>query len=326
MTKRDARCFRPTIHRPRLENGSSTLRGRGSGGSTAPAARGVMGMSDPVPAIAEAAATGETVEIFDDIRRVLGVEVVNLIWRHLATIPGALPWTWVSLRPGYIDGTIVAEAAALHAELALPPLARFPRELFAALSLTEADLGAIHNILAAYDRTNAMAAVALSALLSRLGESSALVAAASHDEPGDSSESLPAIPLPALPNVAALPKATADLVLLLNRLGTRRQDAVLASMYRHLAYWPAYLALIWGAIAPLDADGSLERSIAQVKAQARTRAERFSSRLPGPPSPKLAVAIRSAVEPFVGDAIVKMIVICALLRKATPAASAATAE
>jgi hypothetical protein len=48
-------------------------------------------MSDPLPAIAEAAATGKTARIFADIRHVLGVEVVNLIWRHLATIPDALP-------------------------------------------------------------------------------------------------------------------------------------------------------------------------------------------------------------------------------------------
>jgi hypothetical protein len=44
-------------------------------------------MSDPVPAIAEASATGAVAEIFADIHTVLGVEVVNLIWRHLATIP-----------------------------------------------------------------------------------------------------------------------------------------------------------------------------------------------------------------------------------------------
>ena len=51
-------------------------------------------MSDPVPAITEAAATGETAAIFADIRQVLGVDVVNLIWRHLATMDGALPWAW----------------------------------------------------------------------------------------------------------------------------------------------------------------------------------------------------------------------------------------
>ena len=43
-----------------------------------------------LPAIAETAATGAIAEIFADIRGVLRVEVVNLIWRHLATLPGAL--------------------------------------------------------------------------------------------------------------------------------------------------------------------------------------------------------------------------------------------
>jgi hypothetical protein len=86
-------------------------------------------MSDPVPAIAEANATGENAEIFADIRRVLGVDVVNLIWRHLATIPGALPRAWGSLRPLYVDGTIGAEAAALHGDLDFPRLPPFPREV-----------------------------------------------------------------------------------------------------------------------------------------------------------------------------------------------------
>ena len=63
-------------------------------------------MSDPVPAVPEAAAIGDIAEIFADIRRVLGVGVVNLIWRHLATIPGALPWAWGTVRPLYVDGTI----------------------------------------------------------------------------------------------------------------------------------------------------------------------------------------------------------------------------
>ena len=124
-------------------------------------------MRDPVPAIIEAAATGEIAEIFGDIRRVLGVDVVNLIWRHLATIDGALAWTWTTLRPVYEDGTIAAEAAALHADLDLPALPGIPAEAFVALGLRGDDISAIRDTLAAYDRTNAMALIALSALLSR---------------------------------------------------------------------------------------------------------------------------------------------------------------
>src|SRR5271163_1774746 len=243
-------------------------------------------MTDPVPAITEAAATGEIADIFADIRRVLGVEVVNLIWRHLATIPRALPWSWGILRPLYIDGTIAAEAAALRCDLDLPWLPPFPPEVLAAAGLLDGDISTIRDVLAAYDRTNAMALIALSALLLRL-EDEALTrdAASSHSEA--SREPLPAIALPSLLDIADLAPATAELVLTLNRLGTRRGDPILASMYRHLAHWPAYLALIWAMIAPLDADGSLEQAIADAAAKARVRAARVATQLYAPPAESL---------------------------------------
>src|SRR6185436_3814972 len=61
---------------------------------------GVQGrrMSDRFPAVAEAAATGETAALFADIRATVGVRVVNLVWRHLATIDGALPWAWAAVK------------------------------------------------------------------------------------------------------------------------------------------------------------------------------------------------------------------------------------
>ncbi len=59
---------------------------------------------------------------------------------------------------------------------------------------------------------------------------------------------------------------TAELVLAMNALGTQRKDPVLASMYRHLAHWPPYLALAWAIIAPLDADGRLGRAIGDAAA------------------------------------------------------------
>src|SRR5260370_8914532 len=92
-------------------------------------------MSNPVPAITETAATGEIAQIFADIRRVLGAEGVNLIWRHLATIPRALPWAWGILGPLYIDGTITPEAAALRGDLDLPRLPPFPPEALSASGL-----------------------------------------------------------------------------------------------------------------------------------------------------------------------------------------------
>ena len=125
-------------------------------------------MSDPIPAIIEAAATGETAGIFADIRNVLGVDVVNLIWRHLATIDGALPWAWGALRPLYADGSVGNEAKALRAALILPLASPIPAEVFAGLGLRPHDLTDIRGVLSSYDHTNAMAVVALSALQARL--------------------------------------------------------------------------------------------------------------------------------------------------------------
>lgn len=276
-------------------------------------------MSDPIPAVSEAAATGAIAEIFADIRRVLGVEVVNLIWRHLATLPGALPWAWEMLRPLYTDGTFATEAQILHNQLELPQLPAFPSELLAAVDLADQDIDLIRNILAAYDRTNAMALVALSALLYRLeGQEPTPPDRTASGGAKGTPEAVASIPLPPLPALTELREPVAKLVLSLNRLGTRRENPVLASMYRHLAYWPAYLALSWTLISPLDADGSLDRTIAALLAKARAQATRLAARLQEPTLDAGTVAaIRSAAETFAGDVLAKMVVICALLRKAT---------
>ncbi len=278
-------------------------------------------MTDPVPAVAEAAATGETARIFADIRAVLGVEVVNLIWRHLAVFPDALPWAWEGLRPLYVDGTLAAEAARLHGDIELPLLPQLPAEVLACASLNESGLATIRNVLSAYNRTNAMALLALSALLIRLsGEQTEGGAGAA--SPGGAGAEAGPIPLPKLLAMEEMAPATAQLVLALNRLGAQRDDPILASMYRHLAHWPSYLALAWTLVAPLQVDGRLDGAIREALTKARDRAAGIARQLrpstAAPSDPESAVAIRTAIDVFAGDVIVRMVVICALLRTVTP--------
>ena len=73
-------------------------------------ARDPAASGDPIPAVSEAEARGDGARLFDDIRQVLGVPVVNLIFRHLATLPGGLAGSWGALRPLYASGQ-VADAA-----------------------------------------------------------------------------------------------------------------------------------------------------------------------------------------------------------------------
>ena len=106
----------------------------------------------------------------------------------------------------------------------------------------------------------------------------------------------------------------------LNGLGTRRSGAVLASMYRHLAHWPSYLSFARLLLSPLDADGRLATAIQQAQRAAVVRADRLPVRLGGSaatPPPALAARISAAIEPFVSEVIVKMLVICAFLRHVT---------
>jgi hypothetical protein len=126
------------------------------------------------------------------------------------------------------------------------------------------------------------------------------------------------IGLPKLLDLAEMQAGTAVLVTALNGFGTRRPGAVLASMYRHLAHWPSYLSFAWLLLAPLDGDGRLATAIQQAQRAASVRANRLLVRLAGsPPPPAQAAAISTAIEPFAGDVIVKMLVVCAFLRRVT---------
>ena len=245
---------------------------------------------------------------------------MNLIWRHLATFPGALHWAWEVVRPFYMDGIIRREVAVFRSSFRLPEVTAPPPEVFAAAGLGSVDLPRIRDVLDTYDRTNPMALIALLVVQQRLG----------HSETGGADERLkakssvpqaaePVLELPPSLRLDELTPPVAQLVLRLNRFGTTRQDPVLASMYRNLAHWPGYLALAWLLLAPLDASGALGSAIEDALQQAGTRAAAIGA---GAPMPRavLPAALRptvsDAIERFTSDAIARMVVVCGVLRRA----------
>jgi hypothetical protein len=281
-------------------------------------------MSDPVPAVTEAGATGEIADIFADIRGVYQVGVVNLVWRHLATFPGALPWVWELVKPVYVDGTIEREAAGLRASIAFPDLPVFPAAALAVVGLSERDVEQIRAVLAAYDRTNVMALIVLSAVECKIAGKGGEYDSSVDERTEAPASSQAKLMLPSLLSPAEMSPETAELVVTMNRLGARRDAPILASMYRHLAHWPPYLALAWAMIAPLDADARLDDAISDALAKARAFGRRVVARLPTP-SVTLAHAARAdvshALDCFTSDLIPRMVVIGALLRRATGAKS-----
>ena len=277
-----------------------------------------MRSGDPVPAITENEATGEVAEQYADIRKTLGIPLVNLIWRNLATMPGALDWAWSSVKPLYASGRIQNEAIGLIECQKLPAVPRFPAASLRVVGVDAEALSVIRGILDSYDRSNPLNLIALSTLLAILRNEIA-------DETTRPAEREPQHPidpkLPALINLHEAPDETAELVRAVNRLGARGRDHILVSMPRHLAHWPGFLALYWTLIAPLDKNGELHQCTDSVFANAKASGARLAGVVnnTGQPPEASRAQIESTLDDFCRNAISRMIPVVSLLKKAMPA-------
>jgi hypothetical protein len=269
---------------------------------------------DPVATISEDSASGDIAVLYGDIRATLGVPVVNLIWRHLATFPGCLDWAWRSLRPLYESGAVGAEARALREGLNIPVLGGLSGAGFQALGLGAHDIAQIMMILRSYERSNAMNMIALGALLARLDgvTEPRLPAPLPHEDAGAVGGAMPG-----LLSLDAMAPPVQDLVIALNAVGGRAE--ILASMYRHLANWPPYLALIQTLITPFE---QLEPVIGGVIVEGRRRAAGLVAGLADPepvPDGDMQAELRRVLNRFIDGPIGKMIAIVPLIRQAMPA-------
>jgi hypothetical protein len=125
----------------------------------------------------------------------------------------------------------------------------------------------------------------------------------------------PDVDLPPLASETDVSPETWQRVLRLNQVGDRPDPLILASMYRHLAHAPAFLQRLEAAVAPVQADGSLDRAILDNRRAAHQRA-RVLARAISADRPQLAEKIEASVSAFVEHAIGKMVTICRAIRVA----------
>ena len=203
---------------------------------------------DPVTAVDEASATGETAAIFADIRATMGIPLITSIWRGLAEMDNALRTVWDATKPIYLSGHSEGALARVVEQTGLPlpqPLA--PTQL-ACVGVNDGQLNAVRTIVCAYNRSNGMNMVALAALVS--------------PQTGTRGAPVPRKPplwsdFPALMAREAIDDETWDLIRHVNAFGAPGIDAHVATLWRHLAHWPGLLALIHSGLTPLQADGSI---------------------------------------------------------------------
>jgi hypothetical protein len=254
---------------------------------------------DPVAAIAESEATGETAAIFADIRKTMEIPLITSIWRTLAGVEGGLPAAWEAAKPLFETGQPAASLLKLReraeradrAERVLLPVPEPPAAgQLACSGVSKADLTGIRALVAAYNRSNGMNLMALTALVVSPAGTPA-------DYPTPSSPP-PWPELPRLQAPAEIPHDSRTLLQQINRFGADAGEPGLATLWRHLARWPGLLAVLYSALAPLERDGTIRRSARQIVDIAQAEGARIAHLRPGNVS--LPEAARTMIVNYVG--------------------------
>ena len=264
-------------------------------------------MTDPIPAISEEDATGDIAALFADIRATLGAPFVNLIWRHLATTPGMLAWTWSVVKPLHHTTALRDAASALRSVVQPPGGIGQPAFVFEAAGISANDRRVIAAMLRHYNAANAMNLLCLLVAQAILaGETPGRSAA-----PAQSIADHAAPPmLPRLLGLGEMAPGIASLVMELDQFGRLSKTAAVASLYRHLAHWPGFLAIVHAALSIPHATGALRtgHELTRAKAAELMRQHLLPiARLPSEPPGPGRQAAHEAIETFTQQMIARMV-------------------
>lgn len=275
-----------------------------------------------VEEVPEVGAPPAIAAIYADIRATQDLPLVNLIWRHLAIRPAALEWAWEGARPLYAEGLARRAALDFAENVALPRVAPLTVDVMAALGLARTDIDALGRMLNAYNQGNTLNLMALSALLedSRkrdheghppAANDAALTRAYIQSLSGRTDD------LPPIPTLDDLPDAVRNVVREVNHYGTGDNDSPLvATLYRHIAPWPAYLATVRTQLKPLADAGDLDRATAMVRSRALDYAPPVT--VASAANPGDETFARTAIATFVETAIARMVPLGFILRATLP--------
>lgn len=258
--------------------------------------------------VSEADAPESVQAIYGDIRRLSGVPMVALIFRHIATYPDILEEVWKSIGPLFRAGQIQDAAWRIAKLVSLSePLPRFEAATRDMLGLAGQDLERVQNTLDAYNRANPVNLLAILGLLARVQSDGAAVAPQERDD----WRPPPAIPGP-LPQMVAPETMAPSLRWLINDFGfgdRSKLDPVVPSLFRHLAHWPKYLAALHVSLLPRFRDHSIATATNDLQKAMIREAAMVATHLP--PLERLASTpqLLDTVSRFSRDTIPMMTVI-----------------
>lgn len=266
-----------------------------------------------LPELAADKATGEIRNIYDAIESALGVRLVNLVYRHLATVPGALEWAWYTVGAAFEAGIFADRSKALIVGNAV---SRKNRIVLEAVGLDGIEAAQVIATLDAYIRANPMNAVSLRVI--------ALALEAGRPADAVTVERRGGAALPSLLPMVSLDDMDPDTNALMRRLArltTGAESKIVPSLFRHFAPWPDLLNRLADAMEQMSRGGVIDDQADLVFERADRIAQDIFNSLPPPsanavlPDREIRKTLVDTIEIF-PPTICRMIVIAGLLRDA----------
>ena len=254
----------------------------------------------PEPHLAEVSeedAGGRIADLYDDIRRVTGVDSVALVYRALAAIPGALETVWSDLASNLADRDVRAAAARI---VGADPasVAQLDPGL---VSVPPRDAAAT---LAGFARINRLNLVGLNALFEGVPGRPPTI-------PARSARDIVPAGLP-MADLGSLPENTRALLEAMSApVAGEELPVVIPSLYRFFAHDERLLRVLWAALQPVVVGPAFGQRVAAIGRDAAPLARTlpYSVRQMGPGEG------REVIERFLGT-IPSMIVVGDLLGQA----------
>lgn len=205
--------------------------------------------------ITEDAARGETARIYGEIRRLGAVPFVALIYRHLATIPGGLEAVWQAVAPLLESGRLQERAWQLARDAWDGTGADAGPDL---RGLDADSVSRIGDVIAAYNRANPVN-LAIVALIRQAPREDATASRAAERRTWTAPPVIPA--LPPIPPMASLPPNVRAAVDTFGKPDAPGSPVLVPTLYRHLAHWPGFLAMVQREVLPRLASGAFQPAI-----------------------------------------------------------------
>ena len=212
---------------------------------------------DPVTAIDEVRASGETAKIFSDIRNTMGIPLITSIWRGLAGMNNNLPKVWRLAKPIYKSGKPEKALFKMVEELNLLIPKPLKDSTIERTNLNNEDLRNIKQIIKVYNRSNGMNLMALSALV--------MINFNPIEEKNVKPKYFLDGNFPKLMTKDNITSNTWNIIRKVNAFGSPGGiNSQVATLWRHLAYWPKFLSLVHDELKPLQSAGIIEETLEAV--------------------------------------------------------------